>query len=258
MEKAKEIISHFLKISSSDIVESTIIDNTAIEGSIFLLRMYSKLAQSGYIVKDPVSLTTYGDFLQALGKSPALSDDEVNEVAEIRADEEVKNHFDNLLSVGVDVEDISNLPVSSDFIKEQFYIDNFSSKEIKYCESKKSPMKSFAALFSLKEAIVKADNSFKEVKFNKINIEHNKQGKPIFGDFNLSTSHSNNLVVSIALKNVSLLKLSHIKNDDAETVRVENEINESEERHSFTKTQILLIIAIVVLPLYLFLIISQN
>ena len=170
MEKAKEIISHFLKISPSDVVESTRIDNTAIDGSIFLLRMYSKLAQSGYIVQDPASLSTYGDFLQSLGKSPTLSDDEINGAAETGADEDANNHFDNLLSVGVDVEDVSNLPVSSDFIKEQFYIDNFSSEEIKYCESKKSPMKSFAALFSLKEAIVKSDNSFKEVKFNKINI----------------------------------------------------------------------------------------
>jgi hypothetical protein len=68
MKEVKGIISHFTNIDPSEIVESTKIDYTVVDGSIFLLRMYSKLASIGYNVGNPGLIVTYGDLLGALGK----------------------------------------------------------------------------------------------------------------------------------------------------------------------------------------------
>ena len=70
MKEVKEIISHFTKIDPSKIVETTKIDYTTVDGSIILLRMYSKLASSGYVVENPGKIATYGDILKAIGEAP--------------------------------------------------------------------------------------------------------------------------------------------------------------------------------------------
>ena len=90
---------------------------------------------------------------------------------------------------------------ANNYNDDRFYVDNFSLNEIDYCKSKVNPKNSFAAIFSLKESIIKADNSLKTTPFNELEIKHNIEGRPIYDGFFLSNSHSNGNVVSIAIKN---------------------------------------------------------
>ena len=104
------------------------------------------------------------------------------------------------IQVGIDIEDIMNMPVATDYREERFYTDNFTSKEISYCILQADPRASFAGKFSLKEAIIKADNSYKSVPFKEIEILNDSQGKPIFDGFALSISHTRNQSVAVAIK----------------------------------------------------------
>ena len=210
MDKVKKIIAHFIKIDPSEINHSTIIDYTAVEGSIIILRMYSKLAESGYNFNNIGSIQTYGDLLKSIeGKYDEQENEKQfiskNEQLDIKSIPEEQGQ-----QIGIDIENISNILSSEEYKTDQFYIDNFSSEEIKYCESKKDPLKSFLALFSLKESIVKADNSLRNIRFNQIIIEHDSNGKPIYPNFNLSVSHSDNFVVSVAVKNSNVVILSSL------------------------------------------------
>ena len=98
------------------------------------------------------------------------------------------------------MEDVENLPVVIDFRSDDFYIQNFSPREIEYCLSKENPLPAFTGLFAAKEAVVKADNAYRNRAFNTIEITHDAQGRPGFGHFLLSISHTSKMAVAVAVK----------------------------------------------------------
>jgi phosphopantetheine--protein transferase-like protein len=134
--------------------------------------------------------------------------------------------------IGIDIENISNLPTRNE--NNQFYLDIFTSEEINYCELKKEPIRSFAGIFSLKEAIVKADNSLRSEKFNKIGIGHSDEGKPTFQNFDLSVSHAGDIVVSVAVKNLGYKEVTSINNNKLK----DNTLVKLNSRDYFTKYQV--------------------
>tara|TARA_B100001175_G_scaffold301507_1_gene294687 strand:+ start:53 stop:814 length:762 start_codon:yes stop_codon:yes gene_type:complete len=203
MEQAKIIISHFINTKAEEITGDTIMDHTVVQSSLLLNRMYAALAEKGYIVDDPASIETFKEFSNAIEdsksgtpKEPLINSDKVdckNDNIIDKVDDE------NILSIGIDIEEISSFEVVDNYMEDNFYKSNFGSEEITYCMSKVNPVESFAGLFSLKEAIIKADNSLRKIKFNKINITHSIDGKPMFDGFALSLSHSKNNAVAVAV-----------------------------------------------------------
>ena len=199
MDKAKEIISHFINKSSDNITDTTIIDHTAIPSSILQHRMYALLADEGYILEDPGSIVTYNDFKLMTNKNNSKNDIlDKRKIKNILIQDLKRNTGENF-AVGIDTEDISNFENLQN-LDTKFYEDNFSLNEINYCKTKINPKLSFVGLFSLKESIVKADNSFKNIPFNQIEISHSQKGKPYFLDFSLSISHTDKSVTTIAIR----------------------------------------------------------
>lgn len=203
MEKAKGIIAHFIKTSPHTITDTTVMDHTVISSSILQHRMFALLADEGYIVQDPGAIVTFGDF-KAMIDNPNDHESVIETVqtkpADITCMTFKKNDSAAGFNVGIDIEEISQFELSVNS-ESAFYTDNFSAEEIVYCKSKADPRASFAALFSLKESIVKADNSYKGISFKTLNIKHSDQGLPLFNGFSLSVSHTKNYVVTIAIKN---------------------------------------------------------
>ena len=199
MNKAKEIISHFISKSPESITDSTIMDHTAIPSSILQHRMYALLSDEGYILQDPGSVVTYHDFKLMLDNSNSKN----RVLSKIKPKnnlfENLYNNIGDNFSIGIDIENISNFENLKKY-DDQFYKNNFSLNEINYCKTRIDPKRSFTALFSLKESIIKADNSFKNIPFNQIEILHSRNGKPSFSGFSLSISHTDNLVITIAIR----------------------------------------------------------
>ena len=195
-QQAKIIIAHFIKKGVDEINNTTVMDYTVVSSSLMLHRMYAALADKGYVVNDPTSIINYGDFLRSVQSFDNIDQKHIGEQITTRS--VIEN--ENALIVGIDMENVSLFEEVDDYTTNQFYKDNFSSEEIQYCIGKASPVQSFAGLFSIKEAIVKADNSFKKIKFNKIKITHTTNNRPLFGDFSLSISHSKKYVIAIACK----------------------------------------------------------
>jgi phosphopantetheine--protein transferase-like protein len=208
----KDIISHFLKISPSDIDESTIIDHTVISSSLLLHRMYAVLADKGFVIDDPASIKTYGDFVKNISHEKEIFSDEDN-IEEL----DFNTPNESFFSIGIDIEEIANFDAVDNYKDDSFYKNNFSIEEMDYCISKTDTRRSFAGLFSLKEAIIKADNSYKKIPFNKIEIKHTKSGGPIFNQFSISLSHSDNYVVAVASK----LSDSIINNKESHLLELE-------------------------------------
>lgn len=195
MEDLKKIIAVFIKDDPESISDNTLINSKVIPGSILLHRMYAAINKAGYNVKNYSNINTYGELIASIdGKSIDI----VNySTTPVPAGGEAKVKDNSL--IGVDIESIDNLPLTNDFREHEFYTDNFSVEEIAYSLLKPNPYETFAGLFSAKEALCKVNDDLRDWPFNKINIRHDETGKPIFQDYSISISHSNNYSVAVAL-----------------------------------------------------------
>jgi len=207
MKELKKIISLFTKIEAGKINNNTLIDKSAIQGSIMIHRMYSEINKLGYLIDDYQNIKTYGELISKLNDKNKIStvsaDNNLDEITE-----------ENEPSIGIDMEKIDNFPKTTDFREDMFYKQNFSEKEISYCILQKNPIESFAGKFSAKEAVVKADNNYKNIPFNQIEILNDDKGKPFFEGFEISISHNNNLSIAVAVKDNSFQKDHFINTND--------------------------------------------
>lgn len=101
--------------------------------------------------------------------------------------------------LGVDIIEIKQLPDIKSQKEKRFFRDNFSKRELNYIEKSPNQKYTAAVLFSLKESILKCDNSFIDTPFNKINITL-KNPFAFHPKFHLSYSTLNNqTIISMAL-----------------------------------------------------------
>lgn len=201
-QKVKEIVAEYIKIPIEEISESTIIDRSKVSSSIVLHRLYAKLAEEGYKVDNYSNITTLGNLLQQ-NKISSVSNVISKDIYAGNQNYKLSNLNSNeVMGIGIDIEHISAMPIVNDFREDAFYKMNFSAAEISYCILQSNPYASFAGLFAAKEAIVKANNSYKSQPFNTIVIEHLEDGKPFHNHYQLSISHTNDLAICVAVLSI--------------------------------------------------------
>ncbi len=190
----KNIISAFIKKTAEQITENTVIDKTVVQGSILIHRMYAEIADIGYSIDNYNDIKTYADLLQKINP-----ENNIIIQKNITVNLEDKNTSSNN-SVGIDIEQVSNFKEVNDYREDNFYKQNFTEQEIAHCLLQPSMLQSFTGKFAAKEAIVKADNSYKKLSFNQIEISNDTEGKPLFHDFHISISHTNDLAIAVAIQ----------------------------------------------------------
>ncbi|KPV63793.1 MAG: 4'-phosphopantetheinyl transferase [Candidatus Bathyarchaeota archaeon BA2] len=81
-------------------------------------------------------------------------------------------------NIGVDVVEVARFKRLDYPSHKRFYERVFTSREIEYCLSFKTPSPHFAANFAGKEAVYKAVNRFCDIKLRDIEILRGKDGVP--------------------------------------------------------------------------------
>jgi len=197
IEEIKKDIAVFLKKDEGLIDNDTPVDRAAVGSSIMIYRMHSVISKkTGRRAQGYDRIKTFGDLLASYG----LLEKEKGAPEEVlERPEPVLPASDDFFSIGIDMEKADNLPEADDFRKDDFYRQNFSEKEISYCLMQPNPAESFAGRFAAKEAVVKADNSYRNTPFNKIEIENGAGGRPRFKNFSLSISHADGFAVAVAV-----------------------------------------------------------
>ena len=194
-EKIKNIVSLYTKIPAAEIGMQTVIDRSAVASSILLHRMYASLAAEGIVVENYFSIKNYGQLVSSLnGRGEILLP-----IDAAPADSISSGVAGTGNTIGIDVEEISSMPLVNDFREDEFYKMNFAAAEIAYCILQPDPQASFAGLFAAKEAIVKAGNQYKNKPFHTILIDHLPAGKPVHPQFEISISHTGTLAVAVAV-----------------------------------------------------------
>jgi phosphopantetheine--protein transferase-like protein len=165
--------------------------------------MYAKLAEEGIVVQNYWEVKSFGALLQQVQVNGSTNGNHSAYTA-IEEQQPVKDKSGSNGSVtsgaGIDIEEISSMPKANDFREDEFYKMNFTSAEMAYCILQPDPYASFAGLFAAKEAIVKADNHYKNRPFNTIEIEHLQDGSPAHSGFRLSISHTGQTAVAVAIQ----------------------------------------------------------
>ncbi len=194
-EKIKNIVSLYTKIPAAEIGMQTVIDRSAVASSILLHRMYANLAAEGIVIENYFSIKNYGQLLSSVnGKGEILLP-----INAAPADSISSGVAGTGNAIGIDVEEISSMPLVNDFREDEFYKMNFAAAEIAYCILQPNPQASFAGLFAAKEAIVKAGNQYKNKPFHTILIDHLPGGKPVHPQFEISISHTGTLAIAVAV-----------------------------------------------------------
>lgn len=196
LQQIKKIIAVFLKVDPDSINSGTVIDRSAIKGSIMIHRMYAALSRDlNLTVKDYNKIRTLGDLLENCGLEAKEKADSV----QIERNSTIRKE-NRKFSIGIDIEKTDKMPETQDYREDVFYNQNFSQNEISYCLTQPDPLQSFTGRFAAKEAIVKADNSYKGIAFSQIEIATDANGIPYFMNFIISISHTDNLAIAVAMK----------------------------------------------------------
>jgi phosphopantetheine--protein transferase-like protein len=225
-DKIKKIIAVFLQKDPSEINSDTLINSTAIPGSILIHMMYRELTLAGFPVKKYMDINTYGDLLNRINGVPV---EKLTQPVQLSTPvihplqmSFPANGSNSDLEIGIDIENISNFPIVNDFREDSFYKINFTPTEISYCILKPSPIESFAGLFCLKEAICKTNEELRKIPFNQFEIGHTQEGKPIYNGYALSVSHTQDIATGVAVKGRIIMANSvskRVNNDESVSKR---------------------------------------
>ena len=80
--------------------------------------------------------------------------------------------------VGIDIEQVDNLPAAADLGTDPFYVENFTPAEIAYCQRQPKPRESLCGLWCAKEAVKKCGAEFLNLRPLELEIRHDAQGRP--------------------------------------------------------------------------------
>jgi len=240
---AKAVISKYLRIDPSQIRNETIIDKSAVNGSIMVHRMYGALATEGIIVRDYLMIRTFAELMSRCSSQESGVLKLENEHTEI--------YPVSQSGIGIDIEKISNMPICSDFREDQFYKLNFTPQEISYCSIQINPRDSFGGLFAAKEAIVKANASYRKIPFNAIEVHHDLEGKPYIKDLQISISHLGDTAIAVAVAEPTSTQSDQLKNFKDSNDQLKNEVRSLGNNVTWLKKINVFLIFIIVATLVL-------
>jgi phosphopantetheine--protein transferase-like protein len=206
--------------------------------SIMIDRFKAELSKMG--------ISWNGENIQVKNLIPGINPVAVSEKSNgvVRDTTITKNNFSSTdLSVGIDIQNIGELPESSDFWEDVFYKTKFKPEEIGYCVKKENVRQSFAGIYAAKEALIKCDN---KLNWDDIIILHDENNKPECDGFVISISHSGENAVAVAIKNTGSISANEnnfkTQNNIAETISSNANKPQSKNYGAFYFTAILAII----------------
>ena len=159
-DRVKKIVSEYTKISIEQLQSETQIGRSVVSNSIILHRMYAAIANEGIEISNYQEIKTFGELVNKISGIPNSEDTAIYTPKIIS---EQIDFYNQTPGIGIDIEEISAMPIVNDFREDEFYKMNFTPGEIAYCILQPDQYASFTGLFAAKEAIIKADNNYKKL-----------------------------------------------------------------------------------------------
>jgi phosphopantetheine--protein transferase-like protein len=102
--------------------------------------------------------------------------------------------------IGIDIEEVDNLPQSADYREHPFFQDHFTNAEIAYCIQQVDVRASFCGIWAAKEGLLKAGLIPSSPRhLNEFEISRDEAGRPLFPGCHLSISHTSKTAVAVCV-----------------------------------------------------------
>jgi phosphopantetheine--protein transferase-like protein len=102
--------------------------------------------------------------------------------------------------IGIDIEEVGNLPEAEDYREHPFFQDHFTGKEMAYCIRQADVRASFCGIWAAKESMLKAGLIPSSApRMNEFEIDRAESGAPIFPGCSISISHTRNTAVAMCV-----------------------------------------------------------
>jgi phosphopantetheinyl transferase (holo-ACP synthase) len=209
----REIIATMLEIEPDKIEPTTTLRQ--IGDSLGRARLDVRLKRAGLQVPRNIFPATFGELCAAFSGTPSLcasshlSDDH-------RSGQSHTDAASEGVQVGLDVQEIQDFPLASDYWEDDFYRGMFDKSEIAYAIAQAEPRVHFAGFWCAKEALRKCDSDFAGVDPISTVVAHDQPGRPYFLDkrsncqirlpHSLSISHTSRTAVAVAIRTVFMAR----------------------------------------------------
>lgn len=203
VEKARGIVASYLGVEAGMITDETPLDGRTIPSSLRRMRLFAAVADAiGARIENHAKIKTFGDLIRVSGeKAEPPSSALPHPFAVDGFTENNPIHKKNeCVRIGIDIENVANMPETNDARNDSFYSRCFSDREISYCILHKNYRECFAGKYAAKEAVIKADPSCRDIPMNTIEILNDADGKPYRDGFSISISHTDTTAVAVALR----------------------------------------------------------
>ena len=200
------MIARFFNVSETEVIDSFQFPVSRLQGSVGRSTLHAALKRLADADLESVwKANTFGELVngaQDFAATPA---------SECKDSKRLLMSGTDLLcgfTVGIDLEDVSNLPLVKDPWNQPFYTENFTPEEIAYAVRQTDSRLTFCGLWSAKESIIKLGDSFRRLKPLQIQINHDAYRRPfavvggesLAGKIELSISHTTSAAVAVSLK----------------------------------------------------------
>ncbi|MDR3224093.1 MAG: holo-ACP synthase [Holosporales bacterium] len=95
-----------------------------------------------------------------------------------------------ILGLGVDIVDINRIERLANRFPERFRSKLFTGREVEFCDRRKEAVASFAKIFAIKEATVKAISDIHGIGWKDVEVTHDSNGKPLVNLFGNALENS--------------------------------------------------------------------
>ena len=200
-ESIRAVVARFFNVPESGISDSFVLPPERLTGSISRRVLHAAIKRlAGEDLPGVWTACTFGELI-----SGGAADTTVRPLpgsTPLRAPVAANG----ALGVGIDIEEVANLPWSGDPWKEAFYAENFTQAETAYAMRQADPRTTLAGLWCAKEAALKCGAEFATLRPSQIEIRHDENGRPqleVDGSAaacEISISHAGTSAVAVCIR----------------------------------------------------------
>jgi phosphopantetheine--protein transferase-like protein len=174
--KLRDLLTAILQIQADEISPETSLKS--LDTSLGRTRLRLGLKRIGLQIPPDARPATFSQLEKLIRAKPEPDSSETTELQPPLASGNSASST-AALKMGLDVQNISELPKTSDHWEHEFYQTTFTKSEVAYALLQPNPGHHLAGFWCAKEALRKCDPAFRNSEFSKIIVSHESDGQPV-------------------------------------------------------------------------------
>ena len=205
-----QIVSELMEIDSARITSDLPLAGRGMQGSLARTRLDAAIRKRiGIRCPAVYAAKSFGELEAAIFSDSAPPELPVV-VTSSRVDAGKPDMSSTMISCGIDIENVEDLPAAKDYREDEFYKLSFTPTEIAYCLLQENPRMHFAARWCAKEALKKCDAGYLHSEMSAIELVTSDGGAPYLAllrdgvvtrlPVGVSISHTSDTAVAVVVR----------------------------------------------------------